>query len=325
MLSRVAENLYWLGRYAERAENLARIVNVNAHMLLDLPRGIAPGWAPLIAITGSQAQFETRYSNYDERSVVKFLLVDADTPYSVVSTLHAARENMRTVRDTVPREAWEVVNELYHDASDNAARGIAKRTRHEYIQRIIRGTQSLAGLLLGTMNHDEGYTFLTLGRTLERADMTTRIIDVRSESLLPSEASELRPFEDLQWMSVLKSLSGHQMYRRTMHARIRRAAVLQFLLCDPHFPRAIARCASRLESMLTELPRNDAPLRALASLKRTVSRADVGYLAREPAPLHEFADDLQRQLADLHTLVDESYFLQPQEAVQVQEGAAKRS
>ncbi|HYN76820.1 MAG TPA: alpha-E domain-containing protein, partial [Lamprocystis sp. (in: g-proteobacteria)] len=176
MLSRVAENIYWLGRYVERAENTARIVSVNANLLLDLPRGIAPGWAPLVYITGANAQFEEHYQDYSERHVVHFLLGDERNSGSTLYALGAARENCRTIRDFVPREAWESLNELYLYARDELARGTSKGGRHTYLKHIIQSAQGFNGLLSGTMLHDQGYEFLHLGRFLERADMTTRII-----------------------------------------------------------------------------------------------------------------------------------------------------
>lgn len=314
MLSRVAENLYWLGRYAERAESTARVVNVNANLLLDLPRGIAPGWEPLIAITGSQAEFDARNTTADERNVVSFLVSDRESQSSIVSTLHAARENARTIRDNLPREAWESLNEVYHYARDNASAGISKRGRHNYLLAVIRGVQQLAGVLLGTMNHDQGYTFLTVGRILERADMTTRIIDVRSESLLPDPTLELRPFEAIQWMSVLKSLSAYQMYRQKQHPRIARTSVLQFLLQDAHFPRAIMRCTTLIEDGLVDLPRNDDSMRTLMTLRRAVARAEPGTLAHDTQELHGFIDDLQLRLAEVHDAIATTYFLPRPEA-----------
>ena len=130
MLSRVAESLYWMGRYAERAENVARLTNVNANLLLDLPRGIAPGWAPLVAIMGGQADYDARYTDYEERNVVRFLLMDSDNPSSVLSSLAQARENARTVRDIMPREAWELINELHHYAREHASSGVSLSLIH---------------------------------------------------------------------------------------------------------------------------------------------------------------------------------------------------
>ena len=180
MLSRVAESLYWFGRYVERAENIVRIVDVNAKLLLDLPRGIAPGWEPLIAITGSREEYLERFSGFDERDVLRFLIGDEDNPGSLLSSLLLARENARTMRDYLPREAYELANELYLYARDELSAGLSRRGRYGYLKHIQRGTQSISGLLLGAMQHDAGYQFLVIGRVLERADMTTRVLDVRA-------------------------------------------------------------------------------------------------------------------------------------------------
>ena len=177
MLSRVAENLYWLGRYVERAENTGRVVNVNANLLMDLPKGIAPGWQPLIEISGVTDLYTELYPDFEERNVVRFLVGDLQNPGSIISSLSRARENARTVRDIIPREAWEMINELYIYARDNVQSGVSKRHRFNYLQRIIRGVQMLDGLLIGAMSADAGNEFMRTGRNLERGDMTTRIID----------------------------------------------------------------------------------------------------------------------------------------------------
>ncbi len=306
MLSRVAENMYWMARYVERAEDTARLVTVNANLLLDLPRGIAPGWRPMVDICGANAQFEERYGEYSERHVLRFLLGDTDNPGSVLSALTAARESCRTIRDAVPREGWEQINELYLFAKDNLAAGITKGGRHTYLKRIVVGAQTITGLLAGTMSHDLGYDFIRIGRNLERADMTSRIIDVRSADLLQT-TSDLRPFDTIQWVSVLKSLTGYQMYRRSMQVAVSRAQVLKFLFQGRDFPRAFLHCVDAVEVSIAPLPKPDAPLRVVARVKRTVQETDVGQL--ELAALHQFVDDLQLGLTELHTELAGAYFL----------------
>lgn len=313
MLSRVAENIYWLARYVERAENTARVVGVNANLLLDLPRGIAPGWEPLVAITGRMAQFEESYSDYGERNVVKFLLGDNQNPGSILVALAAARENARTIRDIIPREGWEQLNELYLFARENLQSGLTKRGRHAYLKRVILGSQTITGLLAGTMNHDEGYHFLRIGRNLERADMTTRIIDVRSANLLPKESAELGPFDNIQWVSVLKSLTAYQMYRRSMQVRVRRPDVLRFLFQSLEFPRAIHYAVDAVEQDVVRLPNHDSTLRVLGRVKRAVLGTDVAALQQED--LHRFIDDMQVGLAELHESLSGTYFLSAPEAM----------
>jgi len=309
MLSRVAENFYWLGRYAERAENTARITMVNANLLLDLPKGLTPGWASLVTITGGRERFTEHYPDFEERHVVRFLLTDRRNPGSMVSSLAAARENARTVREVLPSEAWALLNELYHHAIEGGQAGVSKRGRYRYLQNVVRGVQTLSGALLGTMNHDEGYAFLRTGRVLERGDMTTRIVDVRSESLLRDEQTGLPPFEGAQWRSVLKSLSGYQMYRQTMHARIRRNAVLAFLLQSDVFPRAVNRCLKVIDESLSELPNNDPPRRLAASVRRMIARADIDTLAVDKKALRNFLDVLQGEFGELHEDIARCWFL----------------
>jgi uncharacterized alpha-E superfamily protein len=306
MLSRVAETMYWLGRQVERAENAARIVAVNANLLLDLPRGIAPGWRPLVDITGANALFERHYPDYDEHHVLRFLLGDECNPGAVLSALAAARENCRTIRDIVPREGWEQLNELYLDAREGLAEGLTKGGRHAYLKRVILGCQTIAGLLSGTMLHDQGYDFLRLGRHLERADMTTRIVDVRSAWLLPAETRELRPYVTIQWVSVLKSMTGYQMYRRSEQVRVQRGPVLRFLFQSSAFPRSVNHCCERMRASLRRLPRNEVALRVTGRLSRKLLGTEVQRLTQ--SELHGFVDDLQQDIGDLHGEVAGTWF-----------------
>lgn len=309
MLSRVAETMYWLGRQVERAENAARVVAVNANLLLDLPKGIAPGWRPLVDISGANALFEEHYKDYDERHVVRFLLGDERNAGAVLSALAAARENCRTIRDIVPREGWEQINELYLYARDGLASGLTKGGRHPYLSHVILGCQTISGLLSGTMLHDQGYDFLRLGRHLERADMTTRIVDVRSAGLLPAEATELRPYLTIQWVSVLKSMTGYQMYRRSEQVRVQRGPVLRFLFKNPAFPRAVGHCCERMRDSLERLPRNEAALRVAGRLSRKLAGTEVQRLTQ--TELHQYVDDLQQDIGDLHTEVAHTWFPPP--------------
>lgn len=306
MLSRVAENLYWMARYVERAENTARLVSVNAFLLLDLPRGIAPGWQPLITITGSDGIYAARHKDFDERSVVKFLLGDVANPSSILSCLQAARENCRTVRDIVPRMTWEQLTELLIHAREHLQSGMTKKGRHVYLGRIIEGAQRHAGMLDASLMRDAGYQFLTIGRNLERADMTTRIVDVRTDNLLPDEAPGLRPFETIQWMSVLKSLTAYQMYRRKMQVQVQRSEVLEFLFLDPAFPRSVMHCLGAVEEAVGALRHDPASLRALRDVTHTLARTKVRALSHDE--LHAFIDTLQLGIIDVHARLASAYF-----------------
>ncbi len=329
MLSRVAQNIYWMTRYVERAEDTARLINVNANLLLDLPRNTTFGWLPLIFIVGAEQQFFEKDPNRlaDEANVVKFLISDRDHPGSILSSLAAARENLRTTRDTVPQEAWEQINGLYIYARDHVP---TRRGRYEFLRRVIRGAQQIGGLLAGAMSRTAAYDFVRLGHYLERADMTTRILDVRSANLLSHatpaqsqtqtqqtqtqiqtqtvtpEKEEQDPFESIQWMSVLKSLSAYQMYRQQVRVRVSGPDVLKFLLQDEYFPRAVVFCLRQLEICLRKLPRNEASLAALAALRQKLNTAAVPELAREG--LHDFIDEVQVGFCELHDQIAAAYF-----------------
>jgi uncharacterized alpha-E superfamily protein len=306
MLSRVASNIYWMARYIERAENTARLVNVNTHLLLDLPKKIRLGWEPIIDISSSRDEFYQLYSTADERSVVNFMVTDLKNPSSILSSLNLARENARTIRDIIPREAWEQINELYLQSKSNAATVLTHRHRYDYLRSIILGAQTITGLLAGTMTHDEGYNFLRMGRNLERADMTTRIIDVRSATLLPGMAEDLTPFENLQWVGVLKSLTAYQMYRREVRLRVSRPDVLKFLLQEERFPRALFHTLLEVESCLHTMPKHEKPLRLIKKLQRVLKNAKPQELKQEK--LHEFIDVLQLGLITINDSIDKTYF-----------------
>jgi uncharacterized alpha-E superfamily protein len=306
MLARVVENVYWLSRYLERAENTARIIQVNANLLLDLPRGIAPGWVPLVDISGNRAEFDAGHTRTDERDVVNFLVADLQNPGSIASSLRSARDNARTLREILPNEAWETMNEFFGAFTRDLAAGLTKRNRFDFLKRIVVALQTIAGMLDGTMNRNEAHIFLVLGRNLERADMTSRIVDVRSAQLLPAETPELRPFETVQWMSVLKSLSGYQMYRLRMRTRVKRTDVLQFLLRDDQFPRACQFCIGQVEAALHSLPRSEAALELLEDLRRFLDGAALGTLS-QPG-MHELIDRLQLHVNAVHLSLAQTYF-----------------
>ena len=306
MLSRMAENVYWLARYLERAENTARLVNVNTNLLLDLPLEYRTGWQPLIDITGSRALFDRSEKRAEERDIVHFLIADLENPGSILASVRSARENARTLRDVLPNEVWEHLNELFMQIKEELPGGLNKRTRFKFLQRIIRGMQTLTGELEGTMSRSDAFTLLMLGRNLERTDMTSRIIDVRSAQRLPADSPEFATFDTLQWLNLLKSLSGYQMYRLSQRTRVSRSAVLDFVLRDAHFPRACLFCLKEVEQFLRALPRSDAVLFSLAGVRAFLDDAALETL--DQPGLHELLDRLQLHLIVVHEGIAEAYF-----------------
>jgi uncharacterized alpha-E superfamily protein len=316
MLSRVAENIYWMSRYIERAENTARLVSVATNLSLDLPKGMQTGWEPLIAISGADAIYQEHHQDYGERAVLRFLIGAKQNPDSILESLARARENCRTIRDIVPREIWEQINALHIYACEHMQEGLTKRGRHPFLKEIVLRCQTIAGTVSGTMNRDQGYQFLRLGQSLERADMTTRIIDVSSAHLLHEDGPDLEPFAITRWMAVLRSLSAYLMYRRSQQPRVQRSAVIRFLLQSHVFPRAIYYCIKQVETGISRLPRNESSLRVSGRLKRSLTSSDLGKLDQEA--LHAFIDALQIGISDLHAEVSQTWFL-PQPAAEAAE------
>jgi uncharacterized alpha-E superfamily protein len=312
MLSRVAERIYWLGRYLERAENTARLLNVYSTLLLDLPRGAKIGWHTLVDITGSHAEFADKYQATDERSVIRFLLSDTSNFSSIFSSLSMARENARTTREIIPSEAWEQINNLYLFARENASKGVARGPRHHLLNQIIAHCQQIAGLFAGTMSHNSGYNFIRIARSLERADMTTRIVDVGSVTLLPGltegvKSEQIEPFENMIWMAVLNSLSAYQMYRQHVLDRVNGEDVVTFLLQDRQFPRSVVHSLAKLESGLQALPNNDAALVEVTRVQNMANHADIPLLLQQG--LLEYIDLLQIRIAEVHARITQTWFL----------------
>jgi uncharacterized alpha-E superfamily protein len=309
MLSRVAENVYWLARYLERAENMARLVNVNANLLLDLPPKYRPGWLALIDITGSRERFDAREKRAEERDIVHFLVADLDNPGSIFSSVSSARENARTLRDVLPNEVLEHMNELFMEIKEKLPAALGKRIRFRFLQGIIRGLQALTGEFDGAMSRNDAFTLLMLGRNLERADMTSRIIDVRSAQPLPADAPGFQPFETIQWLNLLKSLSGYQMYRLSQRTRVSRSAVLDFVLRDPKFPRACLFCLKEVEQFLRALPRSAGVLGSLEGARSFLDHATLATL--DQPGLHELIDRLQVHIIVVHEGIAQTYFPPP--------------
>ena len=314
MLARVAENLYWMARYLERAEDTARLINATTMMLMDMPRGASFGWEDLLKVVGLDEAFHTLYDEASETAVMSFLIQDERNPSSIFTCVRHARENTRTFREVLPRESWEWVNELYLYASTHLTQALDRRKRFEVLTEIIRRRQAVVGLLAGTMSRDEAFQFMRLGRNVERADMTTRVLDVSYAINLPFQDSQ---YHDLIWMSVLQALSAHQMYRRHVGVHAKGHKVLAFLLNDVKFPRSVRHCLHEIQFALDELPGVE-PMRSLQGMLNRVDRADFRRLADHG--LHEFCDDIQARLADLNAVIGQTYFRasHPQKMTQTQ-------
>jgi len=310
LLSRVAESVYWAARYLERAEATARLVHVHTELFLDLPKAAGIGWTPLLALTGSGEAFRDRHHEVSEEQVVDFLATGADHDGAIVASIARAHANLRVTQAILPIEAWEVLNELHYWVNQTRNQAVDRRTRLAWTNQLIRQCQLLSGLLEGTMSHDDAYAFLEIGRGLERADMTTRILDVQAGILL-GQRDDVSAYADLTWMGVLRSLSAHQMFRRTVGSSVSGPAALRFLLRDPQLPRSVERCLIEISRALLELSRHHQPMAACAAIQQLLERADHDSPDGEgptATALHEYSNRLQDGFAALHELLVATYF-----------------
>ena len=307
MLSRLADNLYWFGRYLQRVENTARLVNVNTILSMDLPRRVQLGWEPLVDLVGARAAFANLYTRNDEESVVRFLSLDEHNPGSILSSLHRARESLRTTRDYMPGDVWARVNDLYYYVQDRGERSLGRSRRQEFLDRIMDGVLGIHGLLVFNMSHDVGFHFLSIGVHLEQADMTTRILDARStRAIHPRSAEDGTPFEAVEWMSVLRSLTAHQTYRRQMRSRVAGAAVARFLLQNAEFPRSVSCCLLGIRARLPHLPSHPEVERELDGTLAMVQSANLEMLVE--SGLKGLMDEIQKGLDALHGALAVAFF-----------------
>lgn len=328
LLARVADRLYWAARYVERAEDTARIVRTHGELMADLPTTARVRWDPLVAMVGSgdvyrgrvaaQSQSQVQYHSVadvrsaraaEETAVVSLLVADRLNPGSVVSSIGAARENLRTTRETVPREGWQTLNDLSLYVNAEVDRSVDRRRRDRFLGRVIADSRRLDGVLATAMTHDEGYLMWRLGRAIERADMTTRVLGVRAAAVIATHSaathSDIEDHDEVQWMSVLRSLSGLQMYQRAVRGPIEGGKVVEFLLQHPRFPRAVRALLREIRLALAGLPDPGGPLDAIDVIDAQLY--DAVRVAGDGAGLDRSMDDLQRAIGGLDRAITDRY------------------
>lgn len=311
MLSRVAESIYWMARYIERAENTARFVDVNIRFNLDHVLDGRDQWQPLVQITGDDDFFSRHYRHSDRSDVIRFLTFDEDYPSSVVASLQRARENARTVREALPSEVWEQINNFYHFVRDRRPSVDSLEGLSDFFTQVMHHSHLYSGILDTTMSRGDGWHFANLGRMLERADKTSRLLDVKYFTLMPLVSDINTTVDDLHWSALLRSVSGFEMYRKQFRA-ITVHRVTEFLIRDTAFPRAILFCLNAaLESLRAILPPPPRPMseavhQELAVLQHEISMLHVPTMLN--TGMHEFVDELQQRLNRIDTAIYKSFF-----------------
>ncbi len=311
MLSRVAESVYWMSRYIERAENTARLIDVNLNLTLDMPGGSEAHWQAVISTTGDYSRYARAYQWVNPDNVIEFLVFDYDNPNSIYSCLRSARENARSIREIISSETWEQINSFYlmvHNASRDQSR---LELPSEFFRDIRVHSHTIQGAIHSTMTHDEPWHFSRLGRLLERGEQTARLIDTKYFLLLPSPEYVGSALDDVQWSAVLRSASGFEMYRKR-YGRIDPTRVIEFLLLNRSFPRSSNYCIQKADESLHEI--TGTPIGRFEHIaERELGRLRWDFAFQEIEPiissgLHEFLDNLQTRLADTGSAIFETFF-----------------
>lgn len=312
MLSRVANSMYWLGRYMERAENYARFIDVNFNLMLDLPSDVKEQWKPLIMATGDYDAYIKKNTSFDKNSAIYFLAFDPENPNSLISSITFARENARIIRENLSRETWEKLNETYHFVRKGAAeKEWEKDDPRDFFENVKSRILLLYGLAESTVARTEGWHFRQLGQYLERADKTSRILDVKYHVLLPSPREVGTPLDFLHWIALLKSVTGFNTYRR-LYGHIDPSGVVEFLVLDKIFPRSVFFCLKEAEEALAKILGSHGPgfrnsaQKAMGELRSNLEYDDVNDVIS--SGLHEYLDHLQRRINFISDQIDINFF-----------------
>ncbi len=311
MLSRVADAVYWMSRYVERAENVARFVDVNLNLLLDYPAGQRPSWEPLVLTTGDHAWFIEHYGDPSPDAVMRFLTFDDHYPNSILSSVSRARENARSVREIISREMWQQLNEFYLMVQSASRSAASPDEMADFYARVKLSGIYFEGVTNATLSRGEAWHFAQLSRMLERADKTSRILDVKYFILLPTVRDVGTTLDQLGWNALLNSASALQMFRQKHHVTTPEQ-VAGFLLFDPDFPRSIRRCVIEAQESLHALTgspigshRNESE-RLIGELRARFDYAQIDRIMDDG--LHEYLDGVQIALNDIGSTIARRFF-----------------
>lgn len=304
LLSRNADRIYWAARYMERAEDTARVVRCFGDMLADYPITSEARWASLVAVAGGELDLPAD-SGLHEAAVVRFLVADPEHSSSISRSVESCRENLRTCREVLPREAWQTVNDLHLYTRAAASNSLDRRRREPFLNRVINDSRRLDGVATSSMLRDEAFELWRMGRYLERADMTTRVVGVRAATLLSLRPDETDEFAEVRWMSVLRSLSALQMYQRSTPGPIDGPDVVRFLLFDHRFPRSVAGCLAEMRQSVLRLPTNDEVMQGVEQVDRELNSCRPS--ADDGVALDDAMDRVQLAIAELHGAIADRY------------------
>ncbi|TVR07865.1 MAG: alpha-E domain-containing protein [Planctomycetota bacterium] len=312
MLSRVAEAIYWMARYVERAENIARFLDVTLSLSLDTPEEARIGhWHALVSTSGDEEWFAQQYGNANQDTVLRFLTSDRAYASSLISSVAQARENARSVREVLSREQWECLNHFYHMVQHHQPTGDDLEALAGFYATVRRQAALFHGMSDHVWSHDEGWQFLRLGTSIERADKTSRILDVKYYLLSSGSPVAGAAFNLVQWSALLSSASADQSYRQRYHETTP-DHVIDFLVFDAHFPRSIRHCVDTADHALHTIsgtPIGSGSLhseRLLGRLRAQLAYGNAGEV--HARGLHDYLDDVQGELNGVSSAVIDDFF-----------------
>ena len=320
LLARYADCIFWLARYVERAENLARILDVNETFSRDSRGG--QNWRSIVQLNSDEERFFASHEAAAAHNVVNFYVIDGDNPTSIVSTIRYARENARTLRPFISTEMWVQLNVFYNRLAELSAEDLIPGNLAALFAMIKEGCQTHTGITEGTFFRDQGWYFYQIGRYIERADQTTRLLDIKYHLLLPSPSDVGSPVDVSQWNALLRSAAGYHAYRRLHAASTTPARVAGFMLLNNAFPRSVHHCVREVGRLLGEVKShhglrngNDAA-EELDRLQAVLGTFEIAAILR--SGLHEFLDSIQRQLMAVTRELSIAFFGYTPEAQQAQ-------
>jgi uncharacterized alpha-E superfamily protein len=312
-LARFAEHIFWLARYVERAENLARILDVNESFSHDRRGG--PEWLPVLQLNSDEARFLEDRKSVTAAAVIAFYVLDAANPTSIIFAVRAARENARALRHLISTEMWLQLNVFYNELRALTQRDLSLSNLSRLCGRIKESCQTHTGITEGTLYRDEVWCFHQLGKYMERADQTSRLLDITYHRLINTELAEDSPPDESQWNALLRSVAGYQAYRRTHPRGLTPESVAAFLIYDRAFPRSMASCIAQVvwQSQRLSARHGLAISRSMAAQLRRLERR-TSRQARRPRPttpqkLHQFVDSFQLDLTAMTREMARAYFL----------------
>ena len=302
--------MFWLARYLERVENIARLVDVTQNF--DSRGREADSWYALVRINADEEAFAKRGCEPTAQAIKTFYLMDPLNPTSVVATMDAARTNARTLRPLISTEMWLQLNMFHRDVMAIQPTELEGDALSRLCRRLKEGVQAHTGITEGTLFRDQAYHFYAIGRLIERADQTTRLLDIKYHQLMIGDGEELRLREMTQWSAVLRAAAGYHAFRRVAPVSFRPSDVVSFLIGDPAFPRSVSLCVRTIEEHLTEL-RSRYNLRGTGAALERIEELRAGIIGRQvdtviSTGLHHFLDGVQRDLIQLSAEIGTAFF-----------------